>query len=462
MRIMSCVIAVAVLLPPVIGCRAVPPGAHPPAVNKKRVVFSQPAAQPLWFIDLQQWLEKHPLVKARAIIGTGDGFNQSEARRKAFRAAVARGNIPKEDYGALKLLENWVIGYADSSYTINALYEYAKPGAAEELEKGARKLCEEMLAGIPPAKAPKLKTVAVGSFCYKNTGFHSELGDLLRTTVLGALRTRLGEAAVGRETLLQKLKGDAPLVMEVLDPDYARPGGEAVVDALITGSFWPTRDRRTVLVQASIKEPATGALLSNASASVSTQKIDAQIAPRGTEAAQENLSILKGLREKINLDPDGSRNFEVKLSADGARQVWKKGEKLFVHFCSDRDSFLNLFHIDCDGRIQLLFPNQWHQDSFIKGGQTYTIPAPDMNFDFTVKPPFGVDIIMAVATAARTPGFFEFRPGKDVAFRGIGGADERGIEVVARRMASAVGSLPGDQKAEALITITTVAGKSGR
>ena len=63
---------------------------------------------------------------------------------------------------------------------------------------------------------------------------------------------------------------------------------------------------------------------------------------------------------------------------------------------------------------------------------------------------------MAFATAAKNPGLFEFRPGTDVAFRGIGDESTRSIEVVRKPMAQSMSDRPADQKAEKVITITTV------
>ena len=464
MRSVSWVVAATVLLSPAIGCRTPPGKIGDPIVAGKRVTYANPEAKPPWSTNLQQWLKKHPDVEGRAIVGVGDGFDQSHASMKAFEAAVKKGRIPTKERGALKLLENWIIGYSDGSYTICALYEYAKPGAAESLDKGAQKLCGGLLERIPPAKRQHLKTVAVGDFCYKNTGFRSEFGDLLRTAVLTALQAKLGEAAAGRESLLQKFKGDAALVMEVLDPNTTKPHDESkdepLADALITGSFWPDAHGHSVLVQASIREPASGALLGGASANISVERLAVEIAPGKIAVAQKNIDALNNLRKRIVSAPGGKQNFKIRLWPKNARQVWKAGEKFAINFRSERDCYLNLLHVDPNGKVQLLFPNQWQQDALVRGGREYTIPNAAMNFDWNIVPPFGVDTIMAVATATRTPRLFEFRPGKDVAFRAIGDDQTRGIEIVAEQITASMENLPADQKAEAVTTITTV-GQAG-
>ena len=94
--------------------------------------------------------------------------------------------------------------------------------------------------------------------------------------------------------------------------------------------------------------------------------------------------------------------------------------------------------------------------TFVPGGRDHAIPGADMNFDWNIVAPFGVETIMAIATATKNPGLFEFRPGKDVAFRRIGDENIRGLEVVAKQMTASVENLPADQKAEKVIKITTV------
>lgn len=461
-KVRSCLIIAAVLTAPLAaGCKSAQPnGDTPPPINIERKVAGYlPSPPPLWYENFDAWLRQNPAMRGKAFIAGGDGPSDSEARRRAREEAAKSHNIPIDELHRLKFLGQFLMWYDDGSYTVALLCEYSKPRAAESLDEGARKICGELLERIPPARKAAVKTVAVGSFHYKDTRSCAEFSELLRSAMLAALQAKLGEAAMGRESLLRKLDGDAAAVWAVIDPDDTEARDNPPADALITGRFWPADDDQSVLVQASIKELATGALLGGASASISTKGIAVEIAPEKIEAAQKNIAAVNELRENIRPAAGGKKNFKIQLWPKDARQVWKAGEKFAVHFRSERDCYLNILHVDTNGKVQLLFPNQWHDDAFVRGGRDYTIPGPAMDFDWDIVPPFGVETIMAVATATKTPGLFEFRPGKDVAFRSIGDVKTRGIEIVAKQMTASMAKLAADQKAEKVITITTVGEK---
>jgi len=449
----------AAITPVVQGCQSTPRPPAEPHSDGKCVIYVYPPGEPQWFNDLRGWLEKHPSIKGKPITSSGEGEDLGAARRAALDAAVASSNVPEEERGALTLLETWTIGYDDGSYTVNALYEYVRPGAAEALDEGARSLCNRLFEKVSPTKRADLKTVAVGDFTYKNTGFGSEFGDLFRTALLAALQEHFAGAAVGREDLLWQIKGDAGLVMEVLDPDTLPDGRSDRVppfDALITGTFWPTSDEDAVLVQASMKESSTPAVLGGASVSISTKRLVVETAPTGVDVAQQNAEVLNNLRERIRFHPGGKQNFELRIWPADARRVWKQGEKFRLHFFSERDCHLNIFDVQADGSIVLLFPNRWHTDTFVRGGREYVLPGRTMDFDWIIRPPFGVDTIFAVATAVDHDRLCQYRDACQKDFRIIGEEGIRGIEVVSKKIGSALETVTSGEKAEAVLALTTV------
>ncbi|NQT19523.1 MAG: DUF4384 domain-containing protein [Planctomycetes bacterium] len=438
-KLRSCLIIAAMLTAPLAaGCKpAQPHDDPPPEISPKRVVVARrPDPPPLWHTDFNAWLSRNPDKRGKAFNAGADGLTESDARRRAVKEAE------KQSQGAeIGFLGEYVEWYDDASYMIVRLYERIKP---KSLDEGARKICDELLKNIPDDRKAGVKTVAVGSFHYKDTRSCSEFSELLRSTMLVALQARLGENAMGREKLLQTLKGNARAVWDIIDSDNTETNDNPSVDALISGTFWPS-DNDTVKVQASIKELATTILLGGGSAIISAKGIAVAIRPgKGGDGPHK---------------PGDKQNFKMQLWPKDAQQVWRSGEKFAVNFRSERDCYLNLLHVDPSGKVQLLFPNQWHQDAFVPGGRDHAIPGADMNFDWNIVAPFGVETIMAIATATKTSGLFEFRPGKDVAFRSIGDENIRGLEVVAKQMTASMEKLPADQKAEKVIKITTVGEK---
>ena len=99
-----------------------------------------------------------------------------------------------------------------------------------------------------------------------------------------------------------------------------------------------------------------------------------------------------------------------------------------------------------------MYPNQRHQDSFVKAGLEYSIPDPGMAFEFEIGPPYGTDLIQAVATSRPTPALYGFRSDRDSGLRSV----DDGVRGIVVKQKDALAALPGDQKAEAVITFTTV------
>ena len=100
----------------------------------------------------------------------------------------------------------------------------------------------------------------------------------------------------------------------------------------------------------------------------------------------------------------------------------------------------------------MLFPNRYHSDSLIRAGREYVIPDEMMGFEIEIGPPYGTDILIAVATSVRTEALYTFRPAQSIPVISV----EGGLKGAILRQKDTLAALPGDQKAEALATFTTV------
>lgn len=83
----------------------------------------------------------------------------------------------------------------------------------------------------------------------------------------------------------------------------------------------------------------------------------------------------------------------------GCGAVYLHGEKLQVRVKSERDGYLTIFDFPPGGQPQIIFPNAYHTDNFIRGGVEYTIPGELLPFEFVVAPPDGEEVLFAVVTA---------------------------------------------------------------
>lgn len=87
------------------------------------------------------------------------------------------------------------------------------------------------------------------------------------------------------------------------------------------------------------------------------------------------------------------------LSVDkGCGGRYRYGDYLNIRVRSDRAGYLTIFHFSADKKVQILFPNQYHRDNRMAGGQDYTIPGQWFPFRLRVGPPAGRELLFAVVT----------------------------------------------------------------
>ena len=80
------------------------------------------------------------------------------------------------------------------------------------------------------------------------------------------------------------------------------------------------------------------------------------------------------------------------------KKRYRLGEEIRFYFRSDQDCYLTLVDYEPNGKVKVLFPNQFFQDNFVKGGKTYIIPGKEYGFKLTIEPPTGTERIKAIAT----------------------------------------------------------------
>lgn len=115
------------------------------------------------------------------------------------------------------------------------------------------------------------------------------------------------------------------------------------------------------------------------------------------ETSLKSLSDLQIREGKIPLQ------FKVELSTAEGKNQYRDGEFIVFRFRSAQDCSLVLWDHQSDGTSVLLFPNKYHPDSWIKAGQTITIPNPDdADFKLLVGAPYGDDRVEAIACTSKT------------------------------------------------------------
>ncbi len=91
----------------------------------------------------------------------------------------------------------------------------------------------------------------------------------------------------------------------------------------------------------------------------------------------------------------------LRVSTDrGTQGAYTEGETLHVFVESDRDCYLRLYHVSWSNRaLTLVFPNRSDTDSYLPAGTLKSIPAEETGVVFEVSKPYGVDALIAIASA---------------------------------------------------------------
>lgn len=116
-------------------------------------------------------------------------------------------------------------------------------------------------------------------------------------------------------------------------------------------------------------------------------------AQEGTENARRQFEI-----EPLLKIDNPQAEFKVDLWTDREDGTYPIGDKVTFFFKADRDCRVTLLNVGSDGKVQLLFPNDFHKENLVKAGMVYTIPPKESKFAIRAKAPAGVDTIKAIAT----------------------------------------------------------------
>lgn len=66
--------------------------------------------------------------------------------------------------------------------------------------------------------------------------------------------------------------------------------------------------------------------------------------------------------------------FSLKLWLDKEeRATYTPGERIKIFFQASQDSFVTLYNYDTEGRVKIIFPNQYSPNNFTKAGQSYSV-----------------------------------------------------------------------------------------
>lgn len=121
------------------------------------------------------------------------------------------------------------------------------------------------------------------------------------------------------------------------------------------------------------------------------------IAPgQATAARAAELSSIVGAES----GPRSGAALRLSVSTDrGKSAVYREGEEMKVLVSLSRNAYLKVYHIDVNGRVQLIWPNRYGGGSgFVRAGNAIGIPEDGASFRFLMTRPYGTEFIKAIAS----------------------------------------------------------------
>jgi len=109
--------------------------------------------------------------------------------------------------------------------------------------------------------------------------------------------------------------------------------------------------------------------------------------------------------EKVIIVPI-PQEFEVSIWLDkDPGSLYKNGEEVKVFFKTNADAYVTIYDIMPDGKVQLIFPNKYDTNNFVKANKEYSLPTDSakLGYRLLVSGESGMEIFQIVASKQQLP-----------------------------------------------------------
>jgi hypothetical protein len=244
------------------------------------------------------------------------------------------------------------------------------------------------------ADKTKPLVVCFGSFTYADKGLSSEFSRYLESAVALALQKNRQFELFARDKLEGILETQQLNLSDIFsEKDPVRIGNLKSIKAMLAGRFFDAGKDLEVFLEMIAVETGTV----SGSAKVVIPKT---LIPRNVSLLPDNYNdAVAVLNELKKIDPNENRNLMVKAwTKRGNGGTYIDGEELVIHFYANSDCYIKIYHIDVNGDMKLIFPNQYHDNNEIKKNVIYSIPDESYGFAFKLGKPFGTEFIKIIAS----------------------------------------------------------------
>ena len=239
--------------------------------------------------------------------------------------------------------------------------------------------------------------VSFGNFTYGDKNIGSSFSKYLETQLCLALGKSDRFKLFAKDQLEDILEAIELSLSDLSDSAQSPKLGKLkAIQGLISGRFFDTDD--TVQVFLELLNVETGTILSNTKIHIPKSEIPTSISIK-PQNYNDALYVLDELAEVENAD---NQDFIVKLwTKRGDGGIYVDGEKLVINFYTNHNCYIKVYHIDVQKNMQLIFPNEFYSDNFIKNKRLYKIPDERYPFSFILGEPYGTEFIKVIASTVQ-------------------------------------------------------------
>jgi hypothetical protein len=268
----------------------------------------------------------------------------------------------------------------------------------EAVENQAQLLALRLAEGLPEDYKFPLR-VAVANLTYQDLRISSPFLRYFQEQISTHM-SRLPQFQVIKPTELQNsIRTRSIAVTQKTTPDTPEGIRDFTdADAVLIGKCWEKGDSLLSVI-AEIVQSSSKAALSSSDVVIRQDQIppNLPLLPANYKDVQQNMAVWNDVASP-------NAKLEVKLWVDRLDGgVYEEGEKMKVYVWANKECYLYLIYRDVSGNELLIFPNTYRESNRIVGNTVYEIPSVSDRFEFTVVPPFGVEILKAFASTHPMP-----------------------------------------------------------
>ena len=278
--------------------------------------------------------------------------------------------------------KQWVVLIILGVFSLGAL-------PAQSIDGIMEKTVEELENAVDGKKG-----VGIGNFVYADMPVGSSFSRYLEDKLSTAIQ-QSGQFELVDRDKLEEIMAEIKLGLSgLIDESTAiEPGNLRGLDCLVSGRFFSEGTNAKVFIE--LLELETGVLLEKLEISIPLSQL-----PQEVSLTPDNYSdamfIIEELAKVGNSSSDGLAIRAWTVRGDGG--IYKDGENLVIHFFSNRDCYVKVYHIDVHGNMQLIFPNPYYSDNFISAQKIYKIPDNTYPFSFVLGEPYGTEFVKVLAS----------------------------------------------------------------